>query len=161
MRASPMRDKGLRSLGVVLITVAGAALLCACTQTTAPLPRVISSAPSPSVTSGVPSPTPTSASASASADSSDAGGSPIPHRKGPLVNGLPHDYGPILGARGKVLASKGGAPYRYRVVSGDRLNEIAHRFGYLNGDDIVRLNVAATQNGNYVFAGQALFLQQH
>ena len=85
----------------------------------------------------------------------------MPHRVGPLVDGLPHDYGVVDGAHGTVTSSKSGAPDQYKVASGDRLNEIAHRFGYLNGDAIEKLNVKSTQYGTYVYAGQLLYLQKH
>ncbi|NEM91385.1 hypothetical protein [Galbitalea soli] len=75
------------------------------------------------------------------------------------MNGLPHDYGVVDGARGTVSAEKNGAPYQYKVAAGDRLNEIAHRFGYLNGDAIEKLNVKSTKYGTYIYVGQLLYLQ--
>ncbi|MDQ1563652.1 MAG: hypothetical protein QOH44_800 [Actinomycetota bacterium] len=139
---------------VVASLVLGAAIcLAGCASAShASLPPVIDQPtlpPSPTATATLPPATPTSVPTDSNS----------PHASGPLVAGLPHDYGMIVGAKGLVTASLHGAPYEYKIASGDRLNEIAHRFGYSNGDDVVKFNEVSTGNGSVLYVGRVLYLQ--
>jgi hypothetical protein len=128
--------------------------LTGCAASHASLPRVTDPPtlpPSPTASATLPPVTPTAVPTD----------SHSPHASGPLVAGLPHDYGKIVGAGGLVTASLHGAPFEYKIASGDRLNEIAHRFGYSNGDDVVKFNEVSTENGSVLYVGRFLYLQEN
>jgi hypothetical protein len=139
--------------GVASLVVLAAFCLAGCASAShAALPRVTdlpTLPPSPTASATLPPVTPTAVPTD----------SHSPHASGPLVAGLPHDYGKIVGAKGLVTASLHGAPFEYKIASGDRLNEIAHRFGYSNGDDVVKFNEVSTENGSVLYVGRFLYLQ--
>jgi hypothetical protein len=144
----------LARAGVASLVLLAAFCLTGCAASHASLPQVTDPPtlpPSPTASATLPPVTPTAVPTD----------SHSPHASGPLVAGLPHDYGKIVGAKGLVTASLHGAPFEYKIASGDRLNEIAHRFGYSNGDDVVKFNEVSTGNGSVLYVGRSLYLQEN